>query len=404
MKEDLKKIQKIKKITDFKKKVLEDLKKVKNMEEDLGLIMDEDIDNENKNEIKENQETQENDTELQKFLASYKDSGSKIVVYKFNEEYQDWYKIGTYDLAGFDEDKIAKMYGGGSYRFDIKDKEGKYVKRITENFDKTAYPEPNKNMYNFLPINSQSPLNDYMKDLILEMRQMSKENQEQMLLLLNSFTQTFGQMMAAMMGHKVNLIQNASDLLTLKQLFKDNENNVNAIESVENLLDMLRTGLSLGTQLALASQPAESGSIIETALSKLLKLLPDETSKVNQSFEAIKKRLVMQQNPKQIENQSKPIENPKEVSMAQQNMLITMAKLNINPAKIAKTFIESVDDFTFNLIMNLQDSPDEIKKIIFDFVPDLSKYPEWTNKLIEEVINQAKKLSEEHKEVKDENN
>ncbi len=383
IKKELKNTIQLKKIADMKESAVKKLKKLTDDEENLGILADLDDENET--------EQDEKDVELENFLKNYSDiAGAKVSISKWEDEASDWAKVGEYSIRDFGTtaDKIAKMYGGGIYKFNIRDSKGQYVKQFTQTFSKVAYPIKNQEQ----PIIETQPSINPI-EVVKTIQEQGKETRAEMYGLMSEFVKTMGQMISQMSGQRQSILTNTEDLIHLKNLFQSNDN---PSKSIDTLINMLRTGIELGGDLR--ASESNDDSILESIFKKVLTNTPAE--KLTQSLMSINTGV----NQKQIVNEKKVLQNePKqEVKGMNKSAISIVAKLNINPEKIAKTFLESADEFSINLIANLHDDKEALKKLLFELMPDLSKYPDWSMKFIDCVITEIKKLEPEP-EVKEDN-
>lgn len=389
LKKEAKKVLQLKKLAEEKEKAVKKLKKIAKDEEDIDLNL---LATEEDEE--EEQKPTEEEQELEQFLKNYNQSGGKVSVFRWNDELNDWAMIGTYSIKDFENsvEKVAKTYGGGTYKFIIRDSKGQFVKQFTQTFDEIAYPKKTIEQFYMPP----EPTNNFNPvEMIKEMKDLAKEQQTNFMQMMTEFVKTMGMTLA----QRKNLFDSTEDLVNLKKLFS--EQKTNPYDTLENLVNVLKAGIELGSNLSNESEEKES--IIESLVKKLFLSTPaDKLVNALSSLEQKPKHTteIKQAEMKQISElkpEVKQIENKEVKEMAQQNMLYTLARLNVKPDKIAKTFIDSADEFTLNLIINLKDDKEEIKKVLLDMLPELSKYPEWTDKFIEAIVNETNRIIEPEK-------
>ena len=360
IKKQLKEAEILEKIADKKKKALKIIKEVEN---DPDVILNQD-----------DEEKEEVDIELEDFIKNYTEAGAKVRVSRWDDENNTWAVVGQYALKDFENsvDKVARTYGGGTYKFEIRDAKGQYVKSFTQTFDEIAYPRKNNNDVVYPVGYSDTP---NIIEIIKEMREQNKDQQTQMMAMMTAFMNSLG----TMIGQRKNLLDTTEDLVNLKKLFQADKNE-NPLNSINNLLAILKTGVELGSQLNTGSND-NGENIFETMLKKMIMTAPADKL-LNSITELTKSQVGNTQTP-QIEHKEKEVSMPKNI---QENVITTLARVNIDPDKIAKTFVENLDNFTFSLIVNLQNNIEDLKKIVYEMIPDLRNYPDWTQRFINSVI------------------
>ncbi|NMC98895.1 MAG: hypothetical protein GYA62_04160 [Bacteroidales bacterium] len=337
-------------------------------------------------------ETEEKDFET--FIKNNSAFGSRVSVSRWDNDTNSWAKVGDYSIKDFENssDLIARKYGGGTYKFQIRDEKGKYVGQYTETFDKLAYPEktptpPNPFLFNQPVPQDTTNLNEIVSTMMKEMRenqnatiQQTKENQN---LMLGLMSQIITGLMANSQKPQPSLLENPNLLRELKDLLGNESVKQNPMNDIKTLLSVLKAGIDLGSDIAEKHEPVESESVIELALKKLLAGKPSENPVISALDNVIKTEPQNTNSVKVGGNMS--------VSMIER-----LAKLNVPTKAVAKSLLNTLDDFTLNLLVEMKDDREQIKKFLIDMLPELAKYPEWSDKLIDDAIIELSKETNEN--------
>lgn len=338
------------------------------------------------------------DEELENFLRTYPElETSKITIYRWKDNLNDWALVGTYNLKDFETttDKIARKYGGGTYKFMIRNSKGQYVKQFTLNFDETAYPIKN-DMGNIVVQNSLPDFSSFIKEYKNEL----KEQQNMLIQLMLQQQQQMTNLITTAIseGRKQKDSSELDMFMKAISIVKEFQKS-NPTESIDKILEVFKAGMEIASTLQPESENSTFAERLITALlgnpsTKLAevigKMIEPTQNNSNQTINNPSNQLV---NTNQLVNPNQ--QNKKiEIGGNMKHIVEIMAQKNINPEKIARTFLDSADDFTLNLIINLKDDREQIKSILIEYLPFLTKYPEWFEKLIDSLI----KISAEYLE------
>lgn len=398
--EDIETTKKLKEVVETKKEALKNIKEMK----DLILSDDmEELDNITEEDEEVVQNNEEVEDEVAEFIKKHPDIGAKVSVLRWNDELNNWGRIGEYSIKDFEDsiENIARKYGGGNYKFIIRNKEGQYVKQFTQVFDPIAYPVPKKDpddkniVVETKPETGFDPLN-----MIKLFQEMQEKQQTVSISMITSFMNT----LATMIANQKKENDELEKLIKLKSLLGD----VNPTKDISKIIEVLKTGIELGQ--VNNSSGGEDESLVEKLISKFLlggggsnmsnKIL-ETLSKIQDNQTSISNQKVIVNDQKPDVNKQIPLIKKEAVNMSNNDVLVKFAKLGISPSSVAKTLISSLDDATFNLFYNLKENPEDIKKIIYDYNPSLKEYNEWVENVIKEGIKYMEEIVAEEDKKED---
>jgi len=315
--------------------------------------------------------------ELMSTLSELGEEDHKVVVYRYNKEKKKYARLEEWGHKEFSLNTLADAYGGGSYRIFVYSSNGRFVTSKIVEIDEAKKPKEQN-----VP-GQGTGQQDLSRIYELLLAQSEKNNALMLGLVEKIFSSTNNY-------NKVNegFIKSIDDIINLKQLF-NNKSEDPAI-TVNKLLEVFNRGMEFGT--AVSENGTGKESVLESVFKKFLNITPSD--KIMSAL------MPLDNHPKGIEinhlnNTKIPVNQQNTEVKPMTNVLSMMAKINVSPEKIAKTFIESADEFTFNLVINLKDNPSEIEKIVYSFDPNLKNFPSWTKDFIEAVIKNMSQVTSE---------
>jgi len=178
--------------------------------------------------------------EFERTLADFSSTDGRVEVYRYRDN--TYAKVGSFPAKEWGDslEGIAKRFGGGTFKVELRDPNGTFAGKTIVHFDEDAYPKPSAK--------TVEPVSNNIEILRI-MQENSDRNSQQMMTMLTTMMTT----LASSLGNKQNLISNINELASFKDLF--GPKTVDDDEKAMKFLKMFETGMSMGKKLT----PGESG-------------------------------------------------------------------------------------------------------------------------------------------------
>jgi len=356
-----------------KRQALEELAEVRSMETDL--------EGEDGAEVSPPDGQIEN-PRVTEILSEIENAGT-FCVYKLDRGMPS--KVGQFPVSDWPDamDKLAREAGGGTFRIQFRNSDGRQVGQITQTFDPKFYKAD---------VPPTNPADGSLALLVESIRESKRDMLEMMKLFMSRPADN-------------GLIKTANDLAALVPLLKGKENG-----GVENMIELFTTALELGKKIGTESAGGSDGEsitgrIVSTLINAVGKPVADQLARSLVTGQAPRKALPGAV-PKSVVTAPVPdavtppalnppqeeTTMPPEVTKVRNSFffklyapgIIAAAQMKEPPQEYAAQIIDRVPESWDGILFDIVSRPDVVDYLAY-FEPAVKLYPDWFKSLADEI-------------------
>jgi len=292
----------------------------------------------------------------------------------------------------FDINSIVEKYGGGKYKFTVRDANGEYVSKWT-----SYYANPKENV-------PQARQDESMNKIVEIVQAQLKASQDQIKTVQDKNDNLIGQMFTSMTNMFATLSaknndgkKDMSEILEMAKLLKELSGDKQT--GMGDFVELVKLGMEL------KGSSSSEGGVVDKVISMLIDKFGDSgiAEKLVTALEAKSKGATPVR--KQIESipavpaqpeTNPPLEiihsdNPVEIFIMTQihdklSSFINFAKKGSDVSIVSDYIVEQLERAEYDELKKYLEIPENLEKIFIKF-PELTAYREWVLALLDDIVN-----------------